>query len=367
MKPTTSHASLAMVMILVGGCHLRPAEERARKDLFVGIGEAGGVAVTVQHGLAQIRSIDEGAVELWAQSPVLTISLQVAATARSSYGVTIRNCMPEAELVARSGSDTLPVTELGGRLPTERTWDVPLPASGEVTIRVAPSDADTAEAWRFAVMGDVQEALPRVDEMFAVMNLDAGLRMLLSTGDLTESQPAQVGMLEEQLERLNVPIYATLGNHEVYGDIELWHERVGRCSFHFDFKGTAFSLVDSADGTIDPIVHGWLDDWLDAARDRVHVFLTHVPPFDPIGARSASFRSRKEASKLLARLAAGGIDITLYGHIHSFHEFENAGIPARISGGGGARPEVWDGIGRHYLAVEVSPDGVEEVAVVRVD
>ena len=46
----------------------------------------------------------------------------------------------------------------------------------------------------------------------------------------------------------------------------------------------------------------------------------------------------------------------------------NAGVPAYISGGGGAIPERMDGIGRHYLVVEVDPRvGVRTVGVTRVD
>jgi Icc protein len=71
---------------------------------------------------------------------------------------------------------------------------------------------------------------------------------------------------------------------------------------------------------------------------------------------------------LLARLAAGGVDLTLYGHIHSYYRFHNAGIPAYISGGGGSHPERFDQIGRHFLVVDADPGaGTLQVRVVRVD
>ncbi|NPC52723.1 metallophosphoesterase, partial [Corallococcus exiguus] len=51
-----------------------------------------------------------------------------------------------------------------------------------------------------------------------------------------------------------------------------------------------------------------------------------------------------------------------------YYSFSNAGIPAYISGGGGAIPERFDGVGRHFLAVDVDPSaGVREVGLVRVD
>lgn len=85
--------------------------------------------------------------------------------------------------------------------------------------------------------------------------------------------------------------------------------------------------------------------------------------------RQGSFASSREAHRLLARLAAGAVDLTSYGHLHTYIGFENAGIPAHISGGGGAEPMLWDGIDRHFLTVDVAPqdNAITAVTVVRVD
>jgi Icc protein len=48
--------------------------------------------------------------------------------------------------------------------------------------------------------------------------------------------------------------------------------------------------------------------------------------------------------------------------------FSNAGIPAYISGGGGAIPERFDGRGRRYLTIDVDPKvSVVQTAIVRID
>jgi 3',5'-cyclic-AMP phosphodiesterase len=94
----------------------------------------------------------------------------------------------------------------------------------------------------------------------------------------------------------------------------------------------------------------------------------HIPPLDPVGTRNGGFASRAEAARVLAMFAGGAVDLTLYGHIHSYYAFWNAGIPAHISGGGGAIPERFDGIGRHFLAIDADPAAAElETRVVRVD
>jgi Icc protein len=75
----------------------------------------------------------------------------------------------------------------------------------------------------------------------------------------------------------------------------------------------------------------------------------------------------RDGHRLLGRLVEGGVDLTLYGHIHTHVAFENAGIPARISGGGGADPMKLDGIDRHFLVLDVDDRAIQNVSVHRVD
>ncbi len=95
----------------------------------------------------------------------------------------------------------------------------------------------------------------------------------------------------------------------------------------------------------------------------------HIPPLDPVGTRNGAFASRAEASRLLGLLAEANVDLTLYGHVHSFYAYANAGIPAYISGGGGAVPERLDGIGRNFLTIDVDParGAITNVGLVRID
>ena len=112
-----------------------------------------------------------------------------------------------------------------------------------------------------------------------------------------------------------------------------------------------------------------LEGWLARAKDRTSIFLTHIPPIDPLGVRYGGFRSTQDGRRLLTRLVEANVDLTLYGHIHTYVKYENAGIPAFISGGGGADPMRWDGIDRHFLVVTIDPtsNATPTVELVRVD
>lgn len=356
---------------LLAGC-VRPAEGRAQKDLEVGRAEAGGLTVTVEEGLAAVRGLESGALTLWGNAPAFHVRTVAAAGAPEWWTLRVRNAMPDAELVAVEDGAGEPLAfEVGPSLvPTEKVWRVRLRPGAGARLTVAPPGWDEARPFRFAALADVQEALPKVGDIYARMNEDPSLRFIFFAGDLTErGTQEQLEEFQERLTASRIPLYATLGNHETYsGGDTAYHALVGRGSHHFGFQGVRFTMVDSADGTVDPRVEEQFDTWLEEARGAVHVVGMHIAPLEPVGVRNGSFSSRNEAAGLVGKMARAGVDLTLYGHVHSYYAFSNAGIPAFISGGGGAIPERFDGVGRHYLAVEVDPSaGVRDVALVRVD
>ena len=355
---------LVLSGFLVFSC-LRPGEERAELDLQVGQAEFEGVGVTVSDGLAAVRSLTASELVLWGSAP--GFRLELSSNAPLDLTVEIQNCLPDAELQVLGSSASLePLGDAGS--PTRKLWRLQA-AGGTVTLALAAPDAGTLEPFRFALMSDVQEAIDRVADVFQRVNEVRDVRFLLGAGDLTQQGTReQLEQFQRELLTLRVPYFTTLGNHELGTSPPLYHDYFGRGNFQFRFRGVYFTLLDSASASLDPEVYDWLDAWLSVAHADVHVVAMHVPPIDPIGVRNGSWASRSEAAKLLGRLAEGRVDLTLYGHVHSYYSFDNAGIPAFISGGGGAIPERFDRIGRHFLVFNIDPDhGVLSQDIIKVD
>ncbi|HUQ01919.1 MAG TPA: metallophosphoesterase [Kofleriaceae bacterium] len=355
-------AAVTVTALVLTAC-TRPGDDRPLRDEEIGHATIDNITIDVDDGLAHIRSFANRELDLWLQSPVIDLTID-AVDSSGPITITAQNVLPDAELTG-----ALSIAPLGGPRPTVRSWTIDLPP-GRSVIRIAPPDVLDRNAWTFAVMGDIQDALPTVDEVFAAIDAQPGLRFVISTGDIVHrGREDEWKLFEQQLTTLDIPFYSTIGNHELWGDIDRWYRRFGRATVHFDYRGVAFSLVDSASAGLDPLVDDELDTWLAQHADDIHVFGTHYPPIDPVGVRMGSFASRREAQALLARLAAAHVDVTFYGHIHTYADFENAGIPAYISGGGGAEPMRLDGIDRHFLVVAVDPsaNAITNVHVVRVD
>jgi 3',5'-cyclic-AMP phosphodiesterase len=349
-----------LLVLLV--CCLLPADERVALDTKVGFESRDGLTIDIADHHGSVRALAPGFVELWAQAPELRIEL--SQTSGAALRLDVLNCIRGSVLSYEGG--TIMPTSVEGR-PASCRYE--LPPLVRASLSISPPDARQLDRYAFAVLSDVQRAIPRVHEIFERMNQDSTLRFVLSTGDLTNlGERKELLHFQEELAALAIPLYSTVGNHELGAEPRHWHELFGPFNVHFRFKGVVFSLLDSGNATIDPEVYGWLDDWLDGARDDVHVVLTHVPPIDPVGLRGGSFRSRKEGAKLMQRLADGRADVLFMGHIHSYYAFSIAGVPAYISGGGGAIQERLDGIERHYLKVEaIAGQRIESVAIVRVD
>jgi Icc protein len=361
MKP---RIALATAVFLALSC-LRPTEERVSADLQVGQAEAGVLRVNVDDGLAAVRALEDDHVVLWGSAP--SFAWELTASVDRRVRIDIQNCLPDAELHVLTGdAELMPLEDSG--IPTRKSWRATLPA-GTVRLELAAADTDSSEPFRFALLSDIQEAIDRVSDIYDRLNEVGDLRFVLGAGDLTSrGRREQLERFQTELVRLKVPYFATLGNHELGTHPDLFHEYFGRGNFHFRFHGVAFTLLDDASAGIDPTVYDWLDDWLEASRRDVHIVAMHIPPVDPIGVRNGSMGSRNEADKLLARLAEGRVDMTLYGHIHSYYSFDNAGIPAFISGGGGAIPERFDRIGRHFMVFDLdSQNGITARSLIKVD
>jgi Icc protein len=344
------------------------ADDRARRDETIGRAEAGGVSVRVDEGLAAVRALSPQELRLWAQAPAFALTVDRPA-GRAPLAITVENALADAALTRADGRPLALAAAQPAGPPTVRRWELDGAEAGPIELRLAPPDLDARAPFRFALYADVQERIADVQDIYRRMNQDPGIRFALVSGDLTDFGSAeQLERFQRELRTLAFPVYCTLGNHELGSPGTPFHDWFGRGSFSFPFRGARFTLLDSGSATLAPLVYRWLDGWLAAGADGFHVVATHIPPLDPVGTRNGAFASRLEASRLLGLLAAGRVDLTIYGHVHSYYAFANAGISAFISGGGGGIPERLDGIARHYLTVDVDPvSQLSQVAVVRID
>ena len=361
-------ACVAILLTTSTSACLDLGDARAERDAKVGKASGFGASIDVVDGLAAVRSFGDGEVVLWGQAPTLQWSFKTGPQPRS-WRFSLRNIVPDATLqLAREGQTLSEVTRETTVLPTAASWSAELDANTTYTMRVGLTGTEASAPFRFLVFADVQNAIDSVQDIYKRMRDHETAEFCLISGDLTmNGTEAEFTRFESELKTLHIPCFAAPGNHDISSSDTRWHDTFGRGNFSFTHRGARFTLLDSASATISPKVWPWLDKWLAAGKNSAHLVMMHIPPLDVDGARSGAFASRAEAHQLLTKLADADVDLTIYGHVHTYAAYQNAGIPAIITGGGGAIPMRLDGIGRHFLSMQAFPSKQRfEAAVVRV-
>ena len=104
---------------------------------IVGTAAITDASVEVTDGLAAVRELADHRLELWANAPVLDISLEVGSTAGGDWTITVRNTLVDAVLVA----DGTGYTRDADQHPTVGIFHVPL-AAGMHTLRLEGTGGD---------------------------------------------------------------------------------------------------------------------------------------------------------------------------------------------------------------------------------
>jgi 3',5'-cyclic AMP phosphodiesterase CpdA len=207
------------------------------------------------------------------------------------------------------GIMTRPTAE--DRVKEDLSGDLPAPAP----VAVNP------DSFRFAVFGDpqighdYQSSLSRFQQEVA----DRGIDFFCVLGDLTNDATAdEVDSIKLQLDRVGIPYYATIGNHDLFqaDGWERFKENYGPSCYTVAIADRIkLIFLDTADGTVGPTQFDWLESELPGSR-HIKIVLTHYPVFDgekPTMWRLASDAERVKVQSLLERY---GVYAWCAGHTH---------------------------------------------------
>ncbi|MAD60536.1 MAG: metallophosphoesterase [Myxococcales bacterium] len=357
--PYPKYCGLISLSILLHVSCLNVAQDRSALEERIGHAQLTPITVSIKDGLASIRKLNfKGEslnLELWAQAPRLEINIEYASEEQSAVSLELHlyNIMSDSQVLLLQDSAEQ-VVSVEYTSPTLLSGTLSL-QPGRHQIHIIPPQPDSNQSWKFGLFADVQERLNGVADLFVPLGQE-NLKFALISGDLTRRGAREE--LEEfqrqQLQHLPFPCYATLGNHELGTEGVPFYHYFGRGSFSFEYGGARFTLIDGASASIAPRTQKSLNLWLDEGIDQLHILATHIPLLDPDGTRGGSHASRLEAAALISEFQAHNLDLLLYGHVHTYRYFYQAGIPTIISGGGGSIPMRLDGIGRHYVVFEVN-------------
>lgn len=220
----------------------------------------------------------------------------------------------------------------------------------------------------FAVVGDSQGRSFVWENVIDAINT-ASPEFMLHCGDMVASGTrVQYEDFASQTNKLKMPWYPVLGNHDIRGDgLSLFTELTGKDRYYsFLEKGHKFIALDSSQGFIDDLQISWLMEQLE--WDGPKFVFMHIPPFDPLPEVEHSFLDKDQAKRLKELFADANVKAVFTGHVHIFNSEEDDGVLYVTSGGAGALlyapPE--EGGFHHYAMVQVD-QGHIKVEAVQVD
>lgn len=282
------------------------------------------------------------------------------------------------------------------RIPTLLFLKIFLLAIASCTTETKPE----AEKFSFAFITDIHlQKEDQAPEGFrkAIADINAlQPDFVLTGGDLImdaleepyESADSLYDMYVEEVKGFNMPVYNTIGNHELFGIYEvsgvspdhpeyrygMYEKRIGETYYSFDHKGWHFIVLnviqDTEDreyiGMVDEVQMEWLKaDLLEVDPKTPIVISTHIPfitVFTQIlyGEYAPDYHGLvvENARDVLDLFAAHNLKLVLQGHLHYLEYIELYGISFITSGA--ISGHWWEGPNRDieegYLMVYVEGD-----------
>ena len=256
----------------------------------------------------------------------------------------------------------------------------------------------------FAVFGDSRGPLsgppvsPVYDEVLERVN-ETDASFCIHTGDFYVGAPGseensrwQANVFLERIERLEIPWYPVMGNHEADGlGWAVCQELVfeGKPTYYsFDVDDCHFVILDAYTpddwASLSPEQMAWLKDDLEENTGKAHTFVFLHPPIYPLEAPGdirALQLDPEVRDQLAALLVQHKVDAVFCGHQHFYSTLRYQGLTQIITGGAGAplrapapeeyQPYDLDEQSRykalktfHYVVVQVKG---EEVSIVAYD
>ena len=216
-------------------------------------------------------------------------------------------------------------------------------------------------AINFYVFGDSQGYQGGVEQIVAAANLHRP-DFLFHCGDLTPfGQENQYQAVKAVLDQSLVPVYATIGNHDLKdGGGVLYEEYFGASRYSFDIGPAHFTVFNTSSSDVSSQEFSWLEQDLVQTEAEFRFVFTHIPSFDPRPGENHALINSTTSTQLMSLFEAHDVDVVFTGHIHMYNETVVNGVRYVITGGAGASLYADEDSGGiyHYMNVILDESGL---------
>jgi len=263
---------------------------------------------------------------------------------------------------------------------------VNLSSGQEKTIQVGLKEAPNPE---FVILGDNRNGYQTFSQIIDQINAISPA-FTIDNGDLVYGgEPNKYRLFYETVSKLQVPLYTTLGNHDIRENGRgIYTGLFGPAYYSFDYQNMHCAFIDSSRGwtekqAIPEEQYKWLEKDLEKAQGKRIFVVTHIPPTDPrtktepnpypqmsepqkseliqqeISKLSGTsnldhgFTDKEEAKRFESLMTKYKVDTVFMSHIHAYFSFVKDDVRYLISGGAGAELLTKDTY-YHFIRVKVT-------------
>lgn len=154
-------------------------------------------------------------------------------------------------------------------------------------------------------------------------------KLILACGDVSQCGSSEdFKAFQDVLGQTSLPVYTTLGNHDIYCDgWGNYKEIFGKSCYTFTAGSATSGFVrfvsfDSANGTLGQKQKNWLEWVLKNKTESLVFVFTHFELFSPNTETIQQYTDIEEAYYLIHLFKQTGVDYILMGHSHDYYDKE---------------------------------------------
>ena len=344
-----------------------------------------GAYVKIHGGFIKGKIIDDNKVEnilLRSLSPMPSITVKGSPEADKSYSIRIENVNPVNIKIKGSKIDKKKVVD-----PHTLQIVLNLKRNEERSIEFSPDIK--AEFSEFVILGDNRNGYQTFSQIIDQINAINPV-FVIDNGDLVfGGEPNKYRLFYETVSKLRVPLYTTLGNHDIRENGRpIYTKLFGPPYYSFDYGNDHFIFLDSSRGwaekrAIPEEQYAWLENDLKSVSGKRIFVISHIPPVDPrpdieknsfpdepgiektgfferimnnyseYKSKDHGFADKQEAKRFENLMTKYNVDTVFLSHIHSYYSYIKGNVRYIISGGAGAELLTTDSY-YHYLRVKIT-------------
>ncbi|MBR3731661.1 MAG: metallophosphoesterase [Spirochaetales bacterium] len=147
-------------------------------------------------------------------------------------------------------------------------------------------------------------------------------------GDNVQSgQQYQYDYLLEDINSIDIPVYAGLGNHDVYnGGYELFKKYFGRTAYTLHIGDVDLFVMDTANGVIGTAQRKWIKDQLQSSHAKYKIVTGHCSPIDKEYVSACTMGYQDDVDFMFDLFERYNVLYCITGHLHEYDDCTVRGV-----------------------------------------